>query len=257
MGRHQIVTLARFTLIEAWRTRLLWLSVVALALIFAAAYFVQQLAITESARVHVAFAAAASRLMAVFVLSLFILTSLVREFNDKGLELTLSFDLRRADYILGRLLGFTLIALAMALLAGLPQMALAPLPAALQWSCSLALELVIVSALSVFCILTFTQLMPAATFVAGFYLLARAMSAIRLISANPLLGEDSLSQKTMAWLIDALALVLPALDRFTQSAWLVDGAAGWATVASCAWQAMLYTSLLVAAAMFDFYRRNL
>ena len=257
MGRQQIATLARFTLLEAARTRLGWLFIVALALVFGAAFFVQQLAITESARIQIAFSAAETRLVSVFVLSLYILTSLVREFNDKGLELTLSFDLRRADYILGRLLGFILIALAMALLAGLPQIMLAPLPAALQWSCSLALELVIVSALSVFCILTFTQLMPAASFVAGFYLLARAMAAVRLISAHPILEGDSLSNRVMGHLVDALALVLPALDRFTQSAWLVDGAAGWHTVGNCALQALLYTALLVAAAMFDFYRRNL
>jgi ABC-type transport system involved in multi-copper enzyme maturation permease subunit len=257
MGRQQIATLARFTLLEASRTRLMWLYVGALALVFGAAYFVHQLAITESARMQTAFSAAASRLVAVFVLSLYILTSLVREFNDKGLELTLSFDLRRADYILGRFLGFMLIAVAMALLAGLPQMVLAPLPAALQWSGSLALELIMVAALSVFCILTFTQLMPAASFVAGFYLLARAMTAIRLISSAPIVNDETLSQQVMGWVIDALALVLPALDQFTQSAWLVDGAAGWPAIGDCAVQATIYTTLLIAAAMFDFYRRNL
>jgi hypothetical protein len=61
----------------------------------------------------------------------------------------------------------------------------------------------------------------------------------------------------MRWLVDTLALVMPALDRFSQSAWLVDGAAGWAMIGVCVLQAMLYTVLLVAAAMFDFYRRNL
>lgn len=257
MGRQQIATLASFTLLEAWRTRLMWLFVVALALVFGAAYFLQQLAITESTRVLIAFSAAASRLAAVFVLSLYILTSLVREFNDKGLELTLSFDLRRSDYIIGRLLGFLLIAFAMALLTGLPQLIFAPLSAALQWTCSLALELVIVAALSVFCIMTFTQLMPAASFVAGFYVLARAMGAIQLISATPIVDGGALSQRVIAWVIHALALILPALDRFTQSAWLVDGAAGWPAIGACALQAIIYSALLVAAAMFDFYRRNL
>jgi ABC-type transport system involved in multi-copper enzyme maturation permease subunit len=257
MGREQILTLARFTVLEALRTRLIWLFVIALALIFGAAYFVQQLAITESARMQIVFSAAATRLLTVFILGLYILTSVVREFNDKGLELTLSFDLRRSDYILGRLLGFMLIALVMALIAGLPQLVLAPLPAALQWVCSLALELAIVAALSLFCIVTFTQLMPAASFVAGFYLLARTLWAIRLISDNPIVDDNPLSHRVMAWLIDALALVLPALDRFTQSAWLVDHAAGWSAVGICALQAGLYTALLGAAAMFDFYRRNL
>ena len=72
MGRQQIVTIARFTLLEAARTRLLWLFVVALALVFGVTFFVQQLAITESARMQIVFSAAASRLVAVFVLSLYI-----------------------------------------------------------------------------------------------------------------------------------------------------------------------------------------
>src|SRR4051812_49257965 len=161
MGRQQIATLARFTVLEATRTRLPWVFAIALVLIFAAAYFLQQLAITESARMQIAFSATASRLAAVFVLSLYILTSLMREFNDKGLELTLSFELRRSDYILGRLLGYMTVGLLIALLAGLPQFFTSPLVASLQWTSSLALELIIVAALSVFCILTFNQLMPA------------------------------------------------------------------------------------------------
>ena len=257
MRSQQIVTIARFTLLEAFRTRLLWLFVIVLALILGTTYFIQQLAITESVRLQIAFSAAATRFAAVFVLSLHVLASIVREFNDKGLELTLSFDLRRSHYILGRLLGFMLIALLMALIAILPQLALAPLQAALQWGLSLALELAIMSALSLFCIVTFTQLMPAASFVFGFYLLARSLTAIRLMSDTPLVGGGTWSHQVISWLVDALALVLPALDRFTQSAWLVDSAASWPALGANAVQASLYTVLLGAAAMFDFYRRNL
>jgi hypothetical protein len=256
MDLRRILTLARFTLLEAWRTRLPLLFLSALALIFAAAYFFQQLAITESERVQIVLSAAASRLAAVFVLSLHIMTSVVREFNDKGLELTLSFDLRRADYIAGRALGYLAIAAVMALLAGAAQLLLAAPAAVLQWGISLALELGVVAALSLFCVMTFTQLMPAAAFVAGFYLLARTLSAIQLMSASPLAIENPASHQIMAWLIDGLALVLPSLDRFTQSAWLIDAAAGWPAIGACALQAALYATLLIAAAMFDFYRRN-
>src|SRR3990170_178708 len=256
--RHlQIATIAYFTLLEALRTRLAWLFVIVLALILATAYFIQQLAITESARLQIGFAAAAARLATVFVLSLYILTSMVREFNDKGLELTLSFDLRRSHYILGRLCGYTLIAALFALPAPLPQLLLAPPQAALQWGLSLALELAIVTALSLFCIVTFTQLMPAASFVLGFYLLARALTAIRLISDTPLVGSDTLSHQVISVLVEALALLLPALDGFAQSVWLADSTGSWPALGANAVQAALYVVLLGAAAMFDFYRRNL
>ena len=257
MRTQQIATIARFTALEAVRTRLPWLFVVVLALLLGGAYFIQQLAITESARMQIGFAAAATRFAAVFILSLHILTSMVREFNDKGLELTLSFDLRRSHYILGRLLGFMLVALLVALLATLPQFVLAPAPAAAQWGLSLALELSVMAALSLFCIVTFTQLMPAASFVFGFYLLARTLSAIRLMSDVPLFGGITPSQQVFSWLIDALALIVPALDRFAPSAWLADGAAAWPALGANAAQALLYCTLLAAAAMFDFHRRNL
>ena len=257
MKYSRILTLARFTLLEAWRTRLLLLFVVAVGAVLGASYFFQQLAITESERVQIVFAAAATRLAAVFVLSLHILTSIVREFNDKGLELTLSFDLRRSQYVAGRTLGFMIIALIMALLGGAAQCIVAPASAVLQWGTSLALELMIVAALSVFCVMTFTHLMPAASFVAGFYLLARALTAIQLMSASPLAVENPLSHQVMSWLIDGMAFVLPALDRFTQSVWLADAVAGWPVIAACALQALVYSALLVTAAMFDFYRRNL
>ena len=257
MRRRQIVIIARFTLLEAARTRLFWLFAGALLLVFGATFFVRQLAIIESARLQIEFSAAATRLVAVFMLCLHVLSSIVREFNDKGLELTLSFDLRRSDYVLGRLLGFGAVALPLALIATLPQLLRAPLPAALQWGASLALELALMAALSVFCIVTFTHLIPAAAFVSAFYLLARALSAIRLISATPIIDDNALSHRVMSWLVEALALVVPALDRFAAGAWLADAAAGWGAIAANATQAALYVALLAAAAMFDFHRRNL
>ena len=257
MPASHIATIARYTLLEAFRTRLPWLCAIVLAFVFAAAWFIQQLAITESARLQTAFAAAATRFAAVFVLSLHVISSMVREFNDKGLELTLSFALRRSHYILGRLAGFVLIAWLLALGASLPQFALAPLEAAAQWGLSLALELALMAALSVFCIVTFTQLMPAASFVCGFYLLARALTAIRLMSDTPAIGGDTVSHRVIGMLVDALALVMPALDRFAPAAWLVDATASWQALGENAVQALVYTALLAAAAVFDFYRRNL
>ena len=257
MHGHQIAAIARFTVIEAWRTRLLLLYAVLLGLILGAAYFLQQLAITESIRLQLAFSAAAIRLASVCVLCLHVSTSVTREFNDKGLELTLSFDLPRSHYILGRLAGFLIVAVLLAMMATLPQLLLAPAPAALLWGASLVLELAIVAALSLFCVVTFTQLMPAASFVCGFYLLARALTALRLMSSAPLASADTLTHQLIGVLIDTLALLLPALDDFAQSAWLIEGTANWAVLGANAAQAGLYIALLGAATMFDFYRKNL
>ena len=254
--RHQILTITRFTLLEALRTRLPWLVLATLCLAVLGSLFVKQIAITETARLQTAFLAASLRLAAVFILGLYISSSMVREFNDKGLELLLSLDLPRAAYAGGKFLGFCLIALLMAALICLPISFLSPLPAVLLWGISLALELWIVAALSLFCIITFTQIMPATSFVLAFYILARAITAIRLISGSALLDQSSLSHQVTAFLVDSLWFLLPSLNLFTQTAWLVNQAE-WRLILPIMVQSAIYISLLAGAALFDFYRRDL
>src|SRR5207342_1355428 len=60
-----------------------------------------------------------------------------------------------------------------------------PPPSALPlWGTSLACELFLIVSLTLFCTLTFAQIMPAVSFVAAFYLLARSIGAIRLIAGS-------------------------------------------------------------------------
>jgi ABC-type transport system involved in multi-copper enzyme maturation permease subunit len=254
--KNRIVTIARFGLLEAVRTRLPLIAAVVVLALFAASYFVREIAIAESTRFQTAFYAATIRYATVFVTTLFVIASVSREFQDKGLEMVLALDLPRAQYVLGRLFGFIAIGGALALLAGIPLLHLAGWEPASQWTVSLAVELAVIAALGIFCVVTFNQLLPAASFVIAFYLLARAIAAIRLISSNPVGGADSLSQQVMAWLIEAIALVVPGLDRWTRTTWLVDEPASWAAIAAIVGQGMIFVVVLGAAAMFDLDRKN-
>ncbi|MYM92227.1 ABC transporter permease, partial [Rugamonas sp. FT82W] len=57
--------------------------------------------------------------------------------------------------------------------------------------------------------------------------------------------------------IDALALLLPHLDAFTRTEWLLYHTGGLADLANVAAQTALAVGLLTAAALFDLYRKNL
>jgi len=254
--KSRIATIARFTLLEALRTRLPALVLIALALLLGASFFVEQLAIAEGARFQTGFYAASARFAAVFIAAFYVLASVTREFNDKGLELFLALDLPRSHYLLGKLAGFLGIAALLAFAASVPLMWSSSPQAVAQWGISLALELAIVIALAMFCIITFNQLLPAASFVMGFYLLARVLTAVRLMSANPVTGADSISHRMMNWLVEGLALVMPALDSWTQTAWLVNHPAAWMELGWIAAQGTLYIVLLAVAAMFDLYRKS-
>ena len=252
----RIGTIARFTVLEAWRNRLIVLVVVAVALLTLLSVFARELAVTESGRLQTAILASTLRVASVFLMAFYILVGLTREFNDKVLELMLSLDLPRPSYLMGKFLGYAIVALAVATIVTVPVALLAPIHAAMAWGCSLAMELLIIAALSVFCITAFTQPLPAATFVTAFYLLTRSITAIQLMSGSSLLGVDGFGQKASAVLADVFAFALPRMDAFTQTAWLVDNAVTQPALLNILLQTTVYVALLLAAAMFDLYRKN-
>lgn len=254
MLRHSL-TIARFTLLEGLRARFFRVAGLALLLVLAASLFAGQLSLTESQRIQATLLAAMLRPASVFLLSLYIIGSITREFNDKGVDLLLAADLPRASYVAGKLAGFTLLGALLALAAGLLAALFAPLLPTVQWSISLLFELWLISAFSLFCAISFSQVLPATSLVLGFYLLARNITTIQLLENSPVL-EHGLSQQAISTLIDLISLTLPRLEHFTQSAWLAGYPAGWGALLPLLAQSLLYITLLTAATMFDFYRKN-
>ena len=252
----QISTIAFYTLLEALRNRLTWL-IVAVALIgIGISGFLSELALTESRQIQVAFLAAFLRFSAVFLLATFVVTSMVREFNDKGLELLLALPLPRAAYLFGKLAGFAALALLPALLFGSLTTFFTPPVQTLLWTISLLCELWIVAAFSMLCVLTFNQVMAALSSVMGFYLLARSIAAMQLIGNDPLSAQTN-SQQVIALVVNGLSALLPHLDQFTRTDWLVYQTGNWAVLPVLLAQSVICIVLLSGAALFDLYRKNI
>lgn len=255
MLRH-ILPIARYTLIEALRNRLPWLVLILVATGLAFTQFLQQLAITESTQIQTALLAALLRVGAVFMLAGFVVTSMVRESNDKVMELIVSRPLRRSSYYFGKLAGYAAVAFALALICSLPLALFAPAPQVTLWGLSLVCELLLVTAFALFCVFSLTQVMSALAAVAGFYLLSRSIGALQVMATHPLSEDPGLSQKPINFVIDAIAYLLPGLDRMTQTAWLIYAAPTVAEIAQLLAQTAVYLLLLCGAALFDLQRKN-
>ena len=250
-----VASLAKAVLLEAVRNRLLWLAAVAITAAFGLAQFLNQVAITESREIQAALLAALLRVAVVSIVVTFVITSMVRESSDKVTELLLSLPAPRATYFFGKFAGYAAVALILALLCALP-LALFTDPGGLAiWVVSLVCELLIVTAMSLFCVLTLTQVVPAFAAVAGFYLLSRSMGAMQII-AGAALQEPTLTDRVVNAIVELIALLLPALDRMTQTTWLLDSAPGASTLGAIAGQTAIYLVLIGAAALFDLYRKN-
>jgi ABC-type transport system involved in multi-copper enzyme maturation permease subunit len=246
--------LAKITLREAVGTRLLWLAAGAIVILFGLAQFGNQVAIAENREIQTALLAASLRIAAVFMLSVFVLTSMLRESSDKVTELLLSLPVPRSHYFFGKFAGYAAVAMILAVLCALPLAPFArPLGLAL-WTASLVCELLIVTAMSLFCVLSLAQVVPAFAAVGGFYLLSRSMTAMQIIAGAPLV-EPTLTDRVVSGIVEVIALLLPSLDRMTQTSWLLGGALGDPAVQVFG-QTAIYLALICSAGLFDLYRKN-
>lgn len=254
---HSLSTIARYTAIEALHTRFGWLLGAVILIGFSFVQFVAQLAITETREVQAALLASSLRLTAVFLIALFVINGITREFNDKVVDLMFSMPVPRAGYYIGKLAGFFLLSVLCVIPVGM-LMALFTTPdAALQWSLSLNLELLIVCAASLLFAFAFGQVTPAFSAFAAFYLISRSIGAIQLMAHGPLADHGSISQALMTRLIDGIAYLLPDLDLFTRTDWVVYPSLDWADLLPIAAQTLIYAVLLTGVALFDLYRRDL
>lgn len=252
-----LLAIARYTALEALRTRYIWLVLSLTGAGVAIAAFSGDLAITETAQTQAAITAAVLRFAAVVLVMLFVTTSVQRDFSDKSVELMLSLPLPRSGYYLGKLSGYTLVAGLTAIPLCALLLFLAPHPASLVWGASLVLELLLVSAVSLLFAFAFGQVTAAISATLLFYLLGRSIAAIQLMAHGPLADQAQTSQRLLTALVDSLAYLLPDLDRFSQSGWLLypDHAAG--LLVPLLVQTLIYMVLISAVALFDLNRKNL
>ena len=249
-------TIAYFTLLEALRCRLLLLMLTVVAGLFGLAQFLGELSITETRQAQAAVTASLLRVFSICATCLFVISSVLKELNDKGLELILSLPLPRHAYLFGKLTGFAGFSLCVAVLAALPLFLYAPAAAVGCWMLSLFYEQLLLAAFSLLCLLAFANISLAFTSAMAFYLLSRSTEALRLLSAAPVLVSDASSQVLMNFLVNALALLLPDLHAFTRSEWLVYGVDAGA-VETVLIQTLVYLPVLLSAGLFDLYRKNL
>jgi ABC-type transport system involved in multi-copper enzyme maturation permease subunit len=238
------------------RNRLLWLSLLVVAISFGLVEFIGDLAITEHRVTQVAVLAAFLRLSAVVIVTMFVVSSTVRELQDKTLEMILAMPIHRSSYYLGKLIGFLHVSIIIAIIFSSLLLLYAAPGQVLIWGLSLFFELVLVVALGLVMLFTFNQIPAAITGVFVIYAAARSATSIYLMSKYPIISHTTMSQKFMDGFIEILTWLLPDLHRFTQTEWLAHNTGSFQLLLPVISQSLIYLALLSAIALFDFYRKN-
>jgi len=247
------LAIARYTLLEAVRNRWLWLLLgLALAAIGLSS-LLDAMALTESRQIQLALLASMLRLASVFLVTTFVVSSMAREAADKGQQMLLALAFPRATYLAGKLLGYAALALLPAVLFGLLACCYAPPSQAGLWALALLCECWIMVAFAVLCMVSMQQLPAALAACSGFYLLARSIGTLQLLAHGS--RPDGSAGGAASHVFDLLGTLLPHLDRYGSSDWLVYQAASLQDLAGMLAQTALFVTLLVLAALYDLYRK--
>jgi hypothetical protein len=247
----------RYVLILARRDRLFLGLALAIALAAGLAAALGSAAIVEGRELALVFAAAAIRILLAVGLVAFVLFSLARLFDSHEAMLMLSRPLTRARFVFAVWSGYATAALVLVLPAAAAVWLVGPPPVTglALWAISLFLEASLLVAAALFFGLVLASPVAATVAVLSFYVLARMMRSLVAILDTEWAAAGPVGAVVEAALV-AVSVLLPRLDLFARSDWLVHGGTldRGALLAAAQW--LVYLPFLLAAAAFDFRRRQ-
>lgn len=241
----------RYVLMLARRDRAVPVLLAGLVVAALVAAGLGQVAVAEGRQLALAATASVARLLLAVGLAGVVLFGLRRMLDSGEMALLLSRPLGRLRLLLEVWAAYaTLALLALPFVAGALWLVGPPDPLGLVvWLASFGLELALLAAAAM---LFGTSLRsPAAALLAflAFYALSRSLWALLALAA----ADGGLA----GLLLTALSLLLPRLDMFARGDWLVHGIVLDRNILFAFAQWLAYVPLLLAAAAFDFSRREL
>ncbi|MEO5353364.1 MAG: hypothetical protein H7835_09185 [Magnetococcus sp. XQGC-1] len=254
--RSPFLILLLLTCREGIRQRLLLVLLGVMGVGLFLAGFAGSLAVTEAGELRSAFLGAFLRLSAALLTALYVLHSQFREHQDKGLEWLLALPISKTVYYFGKISGYALLIGLMVLFFGTLLLFFAPAGQVALWGVSLLLELGLVAAFSFLVQLSLRSLPAAFLVVLLFYLLSRSMASLQLVGQGVIMPQGGIFWSFSRSVLDGVAYLLPALERFTRSEWLAYASGGWEDLLFVALQGGSYLLLLAGASLIDLYRKN-
>lgn len=213
-------------------------------------------AFLEEKEMTLTFAAGSARLILMVGLIVFVCFHIRSAFDTKEIDVILSRPISRANLVVAYWLGFAFVALLLILPVVGILAALGVLNAAgfFGWAVSLLLETLLVVALALFSAFALRSAVTSVIACMGFYVLSRMMAFFIVTSQSSMVAEQKFLP--LKWALQAISTLVPRLDFFAKSEWLVYGfttSQDWVVFVV---QAAIFMPLLLLASIVDFRRKQ-
>ncbi len=249
MGKIGIVSI--YTLQEVRRDRLFWGFVPLMLFVIALSFFMRETSIVAGVEAFNRSYIALTALATTVFMALLVISSMFREIDSKAIYMVITKPLARHEYVIGKLLAFSLISLGIIIisLAGALVLRVGPVKAlAVHYIlCMFEQIVMIMAALAI--ALGLRSLPSAILGVAGFYIIGHSTKKLVDIAVN----------MSSAWVpaLKVFYYLFPSLGLFSaQAAVLEQGTVSWTDILFPAGYAALYLAILFLIIVIDIRKRD-
>lgn len=248
--------IVKLVLLTALRDRLFASLAILIVADILVSLFLGDAALIEKGEAGRVFAAGSCRALVVLGVSIFAAFQIRRMFESREIEAILSRSISRFQFVVALGSSFAAVNLVLVVPLGLVFFALYGVSgASCLWLVSLWLEATVVLSFVIFAAITFESATTTILATAAFYVCARLMGFfLGIKDANS--GGGWSPNTFINPLLDALALVIPRIDLWTQSDWLVYGFDAPGLIAAALAQGIVFIVLVLGAAMIDLSRKQ-
>lgn len=253
-------TIIRYTLLTASRDWLFIGLFVAVLAAYGLAIFTGGASLVEQQQMILSYFAGTSRFILIIGLIVFICFHIRRSFENREIESILSKPISRTKFVIAYWMGFTTLAA----IATLPVFVILlfftspDIQGLLFWSISFLLEASLVVAFALLSALILQSAVSAVLSCFAFYFISRLMGFFVSALEDPysfISGKSGL-YSILNFTLKAVSTVIPRLDMFAKSSWLVHGVTDPHDLFLFFSQAFVYIFLLIGMALFDFKRKQ-
>lgn len=252
-----MLAIIRYTLLTALRD---WLFIGLLLFIIVSvsvSVFLGSTALVEQHQMTLSYVAGSTRLILILGLVLFVCFHVRRSFENREIELILSRPISRTSFVLSYWTGFAVLAVTLIIPILTVIAFLKPEGAGLlYWGTSVLAESAIIVAFALVSSLILTSAVSAVLATLAFYLLSRMMGFFVATITLPTQVVGLRLEQWMEMVLKGVSIILPRLDLYGKSAWLIYGVDKIEALWVYQVQSLIYIPLLLAMAIFDFKRKQ-
>ncbi len=248
----------RYVLLTATRDKLFFGLLIG---VLAAAYISSVLgstAMLEAEQMTLAFTAASARVIIMIGLIVFIGFHMKNAFDAREIDVLLSRPISRTTLVLSYWLGFAVVAalLVIPTIVMLVAVGIINQTGFMLWAASLLLESLLVVSMTLFAALTIRSGVGTVLASLAMYTLSRMMGFFVVATQTSLLFGNADVSLGARWLMSGISTMIPRLDFFAKSGWLIYGPKSYDDLTLFLMQAAVFIPLLVAASVIDFKRKQ-